>query len=51
MSSVRSIIDGIVNWVAINSKSFSYLLPDSIELALYIGLAAYFALQIAQQQA
>ena len=51
MSSVRSIIDGIVNWVAINAKSFSYLLPDSIELALYIGLAAYFALQIAQQQA
>jgi hypothetical protein len=51
MSSVKSMIDGIMDWLAENARSFSYLLPDSLELALYIGLAAYFALQLAQQQA
>lgn len=49
--SLKSSLDGMVNWVAANAKSFSYLLPDSLELALYISLAVYFALQIAQQQA
>ena len=43
--------DRFVNWIASNGRSFSYLLPDALELALYLGLAAYFALQIAQQQA
>jgi hypothetical protein len=41
----------MVNWVAANARSFSYLLPDTLELALYLSLAIYFALQIAQQQA
>jgi hypothetical protein len=51
MSSVRSAIDGVVNWMTANVRSFSYLLPDSLELALYLSLAAYFAFQIAQEQA
>jgi hypothetical protein len=50
-SSLQSIVDGMVNWVAANARSFSYLLPDTLELALYLSLAIYFALQIAQQQA
>jgi hypothetical protein len=40
-----------VNWIAANARSFSYLLPDALELALYLGIAAYFASQIVQQQA
>jgi hypothetical protein len=51
MSSVRSIIDGLVNWLTANARSFSYLLPDTFEIALYLCLAAYYAAQFAQQQA
>ncbi|MGA8905252.1 MAG: hypothetical protein WB661_09625 [Candidatus Bathyarchaeia archaeon] len=47
----KSIADATVNWLLANARSFSYLLPDSLELGLYLGLAAYFAFQIAQQQA
>ena len=46
-----SLIDSLVDWIAVNARSFSYLLPDTLELALYLSLAAYFAVQIAQQQA
>jgi hypothetical protein len=49
MSSVRSIADGIVNWIAANARWFSYLLPDTLELVLYLSLAAYFAVQVQQQ--
>jgi hypothetical protein len=49
MSAVRSIVDGIVNWIAANARSFSYLLPDSLELALYLSLAAYFTVQLRLQ--
>jgi hypothetical protein len=41
----------MVNWLAANAKSFSYMLPDSLELALYLTIAAYFTLQLLQQQA
>jgi len=34
---------------AANARSFSYLLPDSIELALYLTLAVYFAIQVGEQ--
>jgi hypothetical protein len=51
MSRIKSAIDGVVNWMAANARSFSYMLPDSVELALYLSLAGYFALQMAQQQA
>jgi len=51
MSGVRRFVDGIINWVATNARAFSYLLPDTLELALYLSLAAYFAVQLAQQQA
>ncbi len=44
-------IGSIVDWVAGNARSFGYLLPDSLELVLYLGLVAYFAVQFAQQQA
>jgi len=50
MSNVRSIIDRVVNWLAVNTRSFGYLLPDTLELVLYLGLAAYFTVQLAQQQ-
>jgi len=43
--------DSFVNVLAANARSFSYLLPDSLELALYLSFAAYLAFQIAQQQA
>jgi hypothetical protein len=48
MSSVRSIVDGIMNWIATNAR-FSYLLPDAVEFPLYLCLAAYFAVQLQQQ--
>ncbi|MGA2237652.1 MAG: hypothetical protein ABSG74_00390 [Candidatus Bathyarchaeia archaeon] len=50
MSNVRSIIDRVVNWLAANTRSFGYLLPDTLELALYFGIAVYFTVQLAQQQ-
>lgn len=50
MSSI-AIIDRLVNWIATNARSFSFALPDTLELALYLGLAAYFTAQILQQQA
>jgi len=43
--------DRFVNWTAANARSFSYLLPDALEVVLDLGLAVYFALQIVQQQA
>jgi hypothetical protein len=46
MFSVRSVVDRLVNWASANTKSFGYLLPDSLELALYLGLALYYALQL-----
>ena len=51
MSATRSFVDRKVNWIAANARSFSYLLPDTLELTLYLALAAYFTLQLAQQQA
>ena len=47
--SVRSYIDGLVEWIAMNARSFSYLLPDTLEIALYLALVLYFAVQIQQQ--
>jgi len=50
LSSLRSIIHRFMNWIATNARSFSYLLPDTVELALYLCLIAYFTTQFAQQQ-
>jgi hypothetical protein len=50
MSGVWGMIDGAMNWIATNVRSFSYLLPDTLELALYLTLAAYLSIQLAQQQ-
>ena len=50
MSSVRLILDGSVNWLVANVRSFGYLLPDTVELVLYLALVAYYAVQLAQQQ-
>jgi hypothetical protein len=50
MSNARSIIDRAVNWLVANTRSFGYLLPDTLELALYFGIAVYFTVQFAQQQ-
>jgi hypothetical protein len=49
MSSLRSLVDGIADWTAANVRAFSYLLPDTVELALYLCLAVYFAIQLQQQ--
>lgn len=49
--SIRSLVDSGVDWIALNARSFSYLLPDALEIALYLGLVAYFASQLAQAQA
>ena len=48
--SLRLIVDKLANWLAANTKSFSYLLPDTLELLLNLLLVAYFAVQLAQQQ-
>jgi hypothetical protein len=45
-----SLVDRLVNWIATNARSFSFALPDTLELALYVGLAAYFAAQILRPQ-
>ena len=50
MSRIKSFIDTIVNWIATNARSFSYLLPDTMELALYLALVAYFTMQLGQIQ-
>lgn len=47
---LRSIVDGFMNWMATNARSFGYLLPDTLEIALYLCLVAYFTAQFAQQQ-
>ena len=52
MLAMKSVVDGIVNWLAANARSFnSYMLPDSLEPVLYPGIAAYFVAQLTQQQA
>jgi hypothetical protein len=48
MSSTKSFADRIVSWTAANMR-FSYLLPDAVELLLYLALAAYFVTQLQQQ--
>lgn len=40
-----------LNWVAARAVSVGYLLPDELELVLYVGLAVYFGILILQQQA
>jgi hypothetical protein len=42
-------IDIAVSWVATNARSFSYILPDTLEIALYLSLALYFAMRVGQQ--
>jgi hypothetical protein len=48
---LRSILDEAFKWLGANARSFSYLLPDSMELALYLILAAYFTAQFVTKQA
>ncbi len=50
-STARRLIAGTMRWVAANVRSFSYLLPDPLEMVLYVSLALYFAIAIMQQQA
>ncbi|MGA3296181.1 MAG: hypothetical protein ABSD41_01900 [Candidatus Bathyarchaeia archaeon] len=47
MSSTRSMIHVVANWMAANARSFSYGLPDTLELALYLFLQ--HTLQVQQQ--
>lgn len=49
MLGLSDVFDGLMNWMATNARSFSYLLPDALEVALYLCLATYFATQFANQ--
>jgi hypothetical protein len=48
MSAIHTIVRRVMPWMAQNARAFSYMLPDSMELALYITIAAYFAMEIKQ---
>jgi len=45
MLNVRPFIDRAIGWIAGGAR-FSYLLPDALELALLLSLAAYYAVQV-----
>ena len=32
------VTDQVVDWIAVNARPFSYLFPDSLELALHVVL-------------
>jgi hypothetical protein len=49
MSTIRARIGEAMNWIAANARTFSYMLPDSLEIVFYIGLAIYFASELSQQ--
>ena len=51
MLNIHYTLDKVVDWLVENVRPFSYLLPDSLELALYLGLIIYFATQLGQQTA
>jgi len=44
-------LDNAVTWLGLNARSFSYLLPDALEVTLYLFLVSYFLMQIGRQQA
>jgi hypothetical protein len=50
MSRIKPMVDSSIRWLAANVRSFGYLLPDSLEVAVYVLVAVYSAFQIAQQQ-
>ena len=50
MSRLKAFVDSAVGWLSAHVSSFGYLLPDSMEMALYIVLAVYIVFQMAQQQ-
>jgi hypothetical protein len=49
MANLSGVLQEFVSWLTVNVRPFSYLLPDSIELVLCLGLLAYSALQLQQQ--
>ncbi len=50
MQIVKSLIDGIFTWMAANARSFSHMLPDSVEMALYLAIALYLGRQLAHHR-
>jgi hypothetical protein len=48
MPNLGTIIDRTIGWIAGGAR-FSYLLPDTLELALLLSLAAYYAMQLQQE--
>lgn len=50
MSRIKLYVDSVVGWLAAHVSSFGYLLPDSMEMALYVVVVVYVVFQIAQQQ-
>lgn len=49
MSRLHRVLDKVVSCL-LKVGSFSYLLPDSLELTLWACIIAYFAIQLAQPQ-
>jgi hypothetical protein len=45
---IDSFVGKAMMWIADNARSFSYLLADSLELALYIAMILYFTVTISQ---
>jgi hypothetical protein len=48
---VKGFVDNAVNWLGLNARSFSYLLPDALEITMYLFLVSYFVMQVGRQQA
>jgi hypothetical protein len=48
LSIVNSLFCKAMMWITDNARSFSYLLPDSLELALYIAIMLYFTVTVSQ---
>lgn len=46
---MNELFDRFVNWTVANARSFSYLLPDALELVLYLSIVAYFAMRLGEQ--
>lgn len=51
MPNLHHTLDTAFDWLIENVRPYSYLLPDTLELALYLCLIAYFAIQLGQQTA
>lgn len=49
MPSIHARVGDMMNWLATSARTFGYMLPDSLELILYVSVAIYFGLEISQK--